>query len=325
MDNSSGFRSQLMTKLREKLGIESKFSAPYHYASHGGVERANQTVERMLRKFLSDYPKSWDTIIHYLMFALREVPHSGTRFSAHELVFSRKLRGLLEIARESYTSEDGAQEHLNVPTVKYLENLQFYVHAALNAAHHNTGEAQEQKKSHFDKRSCVRELEPGELVFVLQPTCANKLMANWKGPYKVLRRLHNNNYEIQIGRRTAILHVSSMRKFHTSEAEDTDVTDVNMIITDDAEIDGESLAPVTYETEECEKTFTIGGQLTSPQREQLQQMLQQYNEVLSDMPGRTDLLQHEIRVIDDTPSWQPSYKIPEALRDDVENELIKML
>jgi len=65
--------------------------------------------------------------------------------------------------------------------------------------------------------------------------------------------------------------------------------------------------------------------LTSPQREQLQQMLQQYNEVLSDMPGRTDLLQHEIRVIDDTPSWQPSYKIPEALRDDVENELIKML
>jgi len=60
MDNSSGFRSQLMTKLREKLGIETKFSAPYHYASHGGVEPANQTIERRLRKFLSDYPKSWD-------------------------------------------------------------------------------------------------------------------------------------------------------------------------------------------------------------------------------------------------------------------------
>jgi len=97
-----------------------------------------------------------------------------------------------------------------------------------------------------------------------------------------------------------------MRKFHTSETEDTDVTDVNMIITDDAEIDGESLAPATYEAEECEKTFTIGGQLTPPQREQMQQLLQQYNEVHSDVPGRTDLLQHEVRVIDDTPSWQPS-------------------
>ena len=116
----------------------------------------------MLRKFLSDYPKSWDTLIHYLTFALREVPHSGTRFSAHELVFGRKLRGLLEIARESWTSGDGAQEHLNVPTEKYLEKLQFDIQTALNAAHHNMGEAQEQTKRHFDKRSSVRELEPGE-------------------------------------------------------------------------------------------------------------------------------------------------------------------
>ena len=65
-----------------------------------------------------------------------------------------------------------------------------------------------------------------------------------------------------------------------------------------------SLAPVTYEIEECEKTFTIRGQFTPPQREQMQQ---QYNDVLSDVPGRTDLLQHEVRVIDNTPSWQPSY------------------
>jgi len=204
-------------------------------------------------------------MIHYLTFTLREVPHSGTGFSAHELVFGRKLRGLLEIARESWTSGNRAQEHLKVPTVKYLEKLQFDIQAARNAAHHNMGEAQEQMKRHFDKKSSVRELEPGELVLVLHPTNAHKLMANWKGPYKVLRRLQNNNYEIQIGRRTAVLHVNSMRKFHTSETEDAEVTDVNMIITDDAEIDGESLAPATYEADECEKTFTIGGATdTSP-------------------------------------------------------------
>jgi len=77
-------------------------------------------------------------------------------------VFGRKVRGLLEIARESWTSGDGAQEHLNVPTEKYLEKLQFDIQTALNAAHHNMGEAQEQTKRHFDKRSSVRELEPGE-------------------------------------------------------------------------------------------------------------------------------------------------------------------
>ena len=34
MDNATGFRSELLTTLREKQNIQANFSAPYHYQSH---------------------------------------------------------------------------------------------------------------------------------------------------------------------------------------------------------------------------------------------------------------------------------------------------
>jgi len=56
-DNFSTFHSQLITKVREKLGVDAKFSAPFHYQSHGSIERVNLSVENMLRKFIQENPK----------------------------------------------------------------------------------------------------------------------------------------------------------------------------------------------------------------------------------------------------------------------------
>ena len=55
-DNFASSRGDLMTTLRTKLGIEGKFSAPFHPISHGSVERLNSTVESVLRKMLIEKP-----------------------------------------------------------------------------------------------------------------------------------------------------------------------------------------------------------------------------------------------------------------------------
>jgi len=326
-DNMAGFRSQLMTKLRERLNIQANFSAPFHFQSHGGVERANLTIETMLRKFLIEHAKNWDLLLPFLMFALRETVHSGTKFSPNELVFGRKLRGLLEVARETWTDGDPAQKQLNMPTVKYIERLNANIQLALKAAHQNMSQAQEQMKRNYDKVSSIRELNPGEMALILLPTTGNKLMARWRGPYQILRRLDNNNYELQIGRRKAVMHINSLRKFHTADDPETETgaAGVNMIITDDATIDGEPLGPITLETQEGSKEYVIGSQLTATQRQQMEQLLAQYPDVFSDKPGKTDVVEHVIRVTDDKPCYQPAYKIPESMRDAVEAELMKML
>jgi len=68
-DNYSGFVSELLTKVKDKLGIETKLSAPWHFQSHGDVERANRTIESMIHKFIEDSPRDWDENLHLLCFA----------------------------------------------------------------------------------------------------------------------------------------------------------------------------------------------------------------------------------------------------------------
>jgi len=131
-DNMPSFRSEILTALRRKLGIAASFSAPYHPTSHGGIERTNRTIEEMLRKFTIDNPKQWDKLIPYLLFALREVPNSSTKFSPAELVFGRKFRGLLAVMRENWTF--GNPVELNMPAAKYIQQLNERIEVALKAA-----------------------------------------------------------------------------------------------------------------------------------------------------------------------------------------------
>jgi len=48
-DNIMGFRSELFTTLCAKLGIDTRYSAPFHFISHGAVERANRTNESLIK------------------------------------------------------------------------------------------------------------------------------------------------------------------------------------------------------------------------------------------------------------------------------------
>ena len=67
--------------------------------------------------------------------------------------------------------------------------------------------------------------------------------------------------------------------------------------------------------------FVMGGQLTDDQRNDLMELLADFNDVFdSAVPGLTNLTMHTIQLNDETPCWQPPYMIPEGLGDAVENE-----
>ena len=102
-----------------------------------------------------------------------------------------------------------------------------------------------------------------------------------------------------------------------------------MIVTEDAQTDDNDLTLTTPDLfapeTESNPDFTIGQQLTEQQCADMKQLLSEYPEVFSDRPGRTNLIRHTIRVTDNTPSYEASYRIPEAMRDAVYDELMKMV
>ena len=86
-DQMTSFRSKLMTEVSQKFGIDMKYSAVYHSESHGAIERVQRTLEDMLRKFISEWPKQWDKNIEFLQYAYNSAVHSSTGFTPFELIY----------------------------------------------------------------------------------------------------------------------------------------------------------------------------------------------------------------------------------------------
>lgn len=59
-DQGTNFTSRLMQLFQKQLGISAIQTTPYHPQTDGLVERFNQTLKRMLQKFVDDTGKDWD-------------------------------------------------------------------------------------------------------------------------------------------------------------------------------------------------------------------------------------------------------------------------
>ena len=309
-DNMGAFRSHLFKAVNEQFGIDLAFSAPMHYESHGGVERVQATIEHMLRKFIHNNPKEWCSLLPFLLMAIREIPHSSTQFSPSELVFGHKMRGLMAVVRDKWTNDITIPAPGNVSTLKYMQDLQRKIQTALNSAQDNVSTAQKRMKDHYDKKTTERQLEPGDLVMVLLPTSSNKLLTTWGGPHKISRRLTNNNYEIDMGRRKAILHINNLRKYYLRD-EDTSMT--TMFVTEDMDHWTDSMtantgtgqvATSTISANDGQTQFTIGRQLTEQQQRQLTDLLSEYTDEYSETTHKCDFVRNTTRLAIERPIWQ---------------------
>lgn len=59
----------------------------------------------------------------------------------------------------------------------------------------NVTKAQKRQKNYYDKKS--QDLKVGDEVPILEPARRSKLQLEWNGPYKVMRRVSEVDYEVQ--------------------------------------------------------------------------------------------------------------------------------
>jgi hypothetical protein len=69
LDSAAQWRGSLVTELTKLLGVTCNVATAFHHQSIGGVERLNQTIERMAKSYISENPTGWDIYIDYFMFA----------------------------------------------------------------------------------------------------------------------------------------------------------------------------------------------------------------------------------------------------------------
>ena len=159
-------------------------------------------------------------------------------------------------------------------------------------------------------------------MLILLPTDSNKLLMQWRGPYTVESRVGANGYRVKMGSKMKTYHVNMLKKYISREPEG------NVVTVDSTDPDpelGEVPDLEGYRQREGVRDVKLGDELPEDQQCVLKDLVRRYPDVFTDMPGETDVIQHQIRLSDDTPIRCKPYPLPYAMREELRNEVDTML
>ena len=112
---------------------------------------------------------------------------------------------------------------------------------------------------------------------------------------------------------------------HTSKKDDAAIAVAGVIYQDtDPEL-GEVPDLEGYSQREGVQDVKLGQDLSEDQRHMLKDLIQRYPDVFTDMPGETGVIQHRVKLTDDTPIRCKPYPLPYAMREELRNEVDSML
>lgn len=316
-DQGSNFMSGIFQQVMNELGIRQYKSSAYHPESQGALERWHQTLKNMMRIYCFETERDWDEGIHLLLFAARESVQESLGFSPFELVFGHTVRGPLKHLKEKFLSS----ENHSINLLQYVSDFRTKLNRACELARANLKLSQESMKERYDISTSERSFDPGQKVLALLPVPGKPLQARYFGPYVVKEKLSNLNYVLETPDRrkeTQLCHVNMIKPYierdssveiHpvslnvvSSEPEETFSRDLN-----------DKLSPLT--TAKLSNSDVLRdldsklSHLSSTQRQDLTDLLQEFMHLFPDVPTRTEQIYHDVDVGDASPVKQHPYRL----------------
>ena len=120
-----------------------------------------------------------------VLFAIREVPQASTGFSPFELLYARRPRGLLDLAKEDWESR--TSPHRTV--TDHMEQVRDRMAQVWPIVRDHLRLAQQAQARVYNRGAQLRIFPPCNLVLVLIPMAECKFLAKWQGPYEVVDRV----------------------------------------------------------------------------------------------------------------------------------------
>uniref|UniRef100_A0A9J8D001 Gypsy retrotransposon integrase-like protein 1 n=1 Tax=Cyprinus carpio carpio TaxID=630221 RepID=A0A9J8D001_CYPCA len=299
-DQGTPFMSRLMADLCRLLRVKQLRTTVYHPQTDGLVERFSQTLKQMLRRVAAEEKRDWDLMIPYVLFGIREVPQASTGFTPFELLFGRQPRGLLEVAREAWEQQPAPHRTI----VEHVRHMRERIDRVMPSVREHLTRAQQAQQRHYNRAAQPREFQPGDRVMVLVPSSACKFLASWKGPYSVVERVGPVTYRLrQPGRRQAeqLYHINLLKKWVGTRDQVAALSLTEPVVVD------------------------VDPHLSAAQKTELQHLVSQFQDVFASQPGQTNVLQHDIRTPPGVVVRQRPYRVPEARRQAIEEEVQQML
>ena len=353
-DGGPQFTSSIMEEILSIIGICHKVTSPYHPEANGLCERINGTIKSMLRKLGDDNPNSWDRLLQFVLFAYREVPQETTGFSPFALVYGREARGPVALVRDLWLGTDVEPELKACHT--YVWDLQKRIEHSCELACRRTESQAETSKKRYDETSKARNFCKGDQVLLLLPTSSNKLTSQWKGPYEIVEKVSEVEYKIEINGKTKQFHINTLQEFVPRFQEGKSETfktanDERLLVAegllhcDDAlpcdntvgiVLENASGSPVekgkvdtiilpTAVQSETIADVIINKEMDKTNTFRVSQILEEFKDVFSDVPTKTNVITHEIHLKDKNPIYKKQYPLSFASEEIIKEEVESML
>lgn len=193
-DRDVKFVSHFWRTLWKHLGSRLQFSSSHHPQTDGQTEVTNRTLGNLLRSLIGDTPKQWDLVLPQAEFAYNRSNHGSTGKSPFFVVYGRNPFTPLDLTpcpgTEHYSAEGETR-------AKQIQELNMQVREQI--IKHNL---QYQQRANQHRKQVV--FKEGDLVWIhlrkerFPGTRFGKLQPRADGPFKVLKRINDNAYKIDL-------------------------------------------------------------------------------------------------------------------------------
>ena len=333
-DQGAQFMSEVMTEVSRLLSIKRLVSSPYHPICNGLCEKFNGVLKKMLKRLCEKRPKDWDRYIDAALFAYREAPQESTGFSPFELLYGRTVRGPMQVLKELWTEEITNPEVRS--SYQYVVDLRERIEEGIALAHQQLEQAQGRYKQYYDKKARARKFKVNDEVLVLLPTDSNKLLLQWKGPFKVESIVAVNDYKVNVGGRLKTYHANLLKRYYrrgNDQAVQASVIHVTCAavvesgeIDPEGVVDDEELLELGYSgNKENYVDVKINPDLSPEQEKSLRDKVREFAAIFTEQPGLTSLEEHRIPLTTDIPIRSKPYAIPYNCRESLKGEIQEML
>jgi hypothetical protein len=177
-----------------KLGTKLLFSTTCHPQTDGQTEVVNRTLSTLLRSLIKKNLREWEECLPHIEFAYNRAVHSSTNKCPFEVVYGFKPVApidLLPLPLQEQANMDASRR------AEYVKKI-----------HEKTREELEKKAHYFaakaNKHRKKMTFEPGDMVWVhlrkerFPEKRKSKLMPRGDGPFKVLVKINDNAYKIEL-------------------------------------------------------------------------------------------------------------------------------
>ena len=195
----------------KSLGTKIKLSTAYHPQTDGQSERANRTMEEVLRSYVHPLADDWSRKLGDAEFAYNSSQQRSSGRSPFYVAYGYHPRTPADLYNPRH-AEDIPAAHDFVQAA--LDN-----HAAARAA---LKQAQERQREQYDRRKARTPFERGSWVLLeakkyrFQGGDKHKLNKPWIGPYKIRKMLGPNAANLELPRTVRVhptINVSRLKAF----------------------------------------------------------------------------------------------------------------